>query len=54
MNHADRVLILDHGRFVADGSPETTLTPAMIGQVWGLDGHWLGEPGRRALAFSPS
>ncbi|WP_371433132.1 ABC transporter ATP-binding protein [Novosphingobium sp.] len=54
MNHADRVLILDQGRLVADGPPETTLTPAMIGEVWGLDGHWLGEPGRRALAFSPS
>lgn len=54
MNQADRVLILDQGRLVADGPPETTLTPAMIGEVWGLDGHWLGEPGRRALAFSPS
>lgn len=54
MNHADRVLILDAGRLVADGPPETTLTPSMIGEVWGLDGHWLGEPGARALAFSPA
>ena len=54
MNHADRVLILDRGRLVADGPPEAVLTPATIAEVWGLDARWLGEPGARALAFLPA
>jgi iron complex transport system ATP-binding protein len=49
MNHADRVLVLDHGRVTADGSPETALDPALIERVWGVRARWLGEPGARAL-----
>ncbi|MDR7103526.1 ABC transporter ATP-binding protein [Croceicoccus sp. BE223] len=51
MNHADRVLVLDRGRVVGDGAPLSTLTEALIGRVWQVEAHWLGEPGRRALAF---
>ena len=50
MNHADRVLVLDGGRLVIDGAPETALSPEVIAQVWGVSGHWLGEPGAQALA----
>ena len=49
MNHADRVLVLERGRLVADGPPEAALTSALIAQVWGVAAQWLGQPGARAL-----
>ncbi|WP_428028274.1 ABC transporter ATP-binding protein [Altererythrobacter sp.] len=52
MNHADRVLVLDQGRAVADGAPEQALSPEVIAQVWGVTGKWLGQPGARALVTS--
>jgi iron complex transport system ATP-binding protein len=51
MNHADRVLVLAGGELVAEGSPEAVLTEAQIAQVWGVQAHWLGEPGQRALVL---
>ena len=50
MNHADRVLVLDRGRLVADDPPAQALTSARIAAVWGVQTRWLGEDGRRALA----
>ena len=50
MNHAERVLVLDGGRLVADARPEEALAEDVIGRVWGLPVRWLGEPGARALA----
>jgi iron complex transport system ATP-binding protein len=52
MNHAQRVLVLDRGRLVADGPPEQALSTAMIAQVWGVKARWLGEPGQRALLLA--
>ena len=49
MNHADRVLVLDRGRLVADGAPAEALTERSIARVWGVDARWLGEPAARAL-----
>ena len=49
MNHADRVVVLDHRRIVADGAPEQALAEAVIAEVWGVAAHWLGEAGSRAL-----
>jgi iron complex transport system ATP-binding protein len=49
MNHADRVFVLERGRLVADGVPEVALSEALIASVWGVEAHWLGEPGARAL-----
>ena len=34
----DRLVVLDHGRVVADGSAAEALTPACLAQVFGLDG----------------
>lgn len=49
MNFADRVLVLDLGKLVADGPPEAVLTEDLISVVWGVPARWLGEPGARAL-----
>lgn len=49
MNHADRVLVLDRGTKVADGPPQTALSPQVIKQVWRVDSQWLGQPGQKAL-----
>ncbi len=49
MNHADRVMVLEHGRLAADGEPEAALAPELIARVWGVPARWLGEPGARAL-----
>ncbi|MEW4447662.1 ABC transporter ATP-binding protein [Qipengyuania sp. JC766] len=50
-NHADRVILLSEGRIHSEGEPATSLSPAGIAEVFGVEGEWLGEEGR--LAFSP-
>ena len=52
MNHADRVLVLQQGALVADGPPHTALSEAVIAQVWGVRGRWLGDAGAMALALA--
>ncbi|PNU01995.1 ABC transporter ATP-binding protein [Novosphingobium guangzhouense] len=51
MNYADRVIVLDRGRVVADGEPCHALSEAVIRQTWDCPARWLGEPGSRALAL---
>ncbi len=50
MNHADRVLVLDAGRLIADAPPTEALAAPVIAQVWGAQMRWLGQPGGYALA----
>jgi iron complex transport system ATP-binding protein len=50
MNHADRVIVLDQGRIVADDVPEQALDEAVISRVWNTNARWLGDRGARALA----
>jgi iron complex transport system ATP-binding protein len=50
MNHADRAIVLDRGRVVADGEPEESLAEPVIDKVWGVSARWFGRPGERALA----
>lgn len=52
MNHADRVLVLDAGRLVADGPPAEALSEAAIAATWGMAVRWLGEPGAMALSLT--
>ena len=49
-NWADRVLVLEHGRLVADGAPGEALSEAVIAEVWGVKARWLGEAGTLALS----
>lgn len=51
MNIADRVIVLNRGRVVADGLPEQALSVDTIGDVWRAQVQWLGEPGARALSI---
>lgn len=50
MNHAARVLVMKEGALIADGPPQSALSAAVIGDVWGVTARWLGEPGAQALA----
>jgi iron complex transport system ATP-binding protein len=43
---ADRVLLLSEGRAVSSGAPLDVLTPATIGEVWGVDAAVLASEGR--------
>jgi iron complex transport system ATP-binding protein len=38
---ADRVVILNDGRIVADGTPQTALTPQILRDVYSIDAQWL-------------
>lgn len=51
MNRADRVIVLEQGRVVADGPPAEALDARLVGRVWQVEARWLGEPGARALAL---
>lgn len=45
--YADRLIVLDQGKVVSDGSPATTLTPETIRQVWKYDPVVVMEPGQK-------
>ncbi|WDF71023.1 ABC transporter ATP-binding protein [Novosphingobium sp. KACC 22771] len=51
MNHADRVVVMEAGRVVADGPPGEALSEAVIARVWGVNASWLGPEGVRALSL---
>jgi iron complex transport system ATP-binding protein len=41
---ADRVVILNQGRIVADGPPTDALTPAVLRDVYEIEAQWLSDP----------
>lgn len=49
---ADRVIVLDAGRMVADGAPMAALTPAVMARTFGLAGLWIDGPDGPLLASS--
>lgn len=53
-NHADRVLVLDEGRLVADGTPDQALSESTIRAVFEVEARWIGEPGAMALSSYPT
>lgn len=52
-DQADAVVVVAHGRIVANGPVRTTLTPELIGEVYGVAATWTENPvtGRPMLAF---
>ncbi len=54
MNHADQVLVLNHGRVAAAGPPDQSLDAGVIARVWHIEAQWLGLQGARALAYGSS
>ena len=53
--YSDHVIVLQHGHVVAAGPTEPTLTPELIGAVYGVRADLLPHPrtGRPTIAFSP-
>lgn len=47
---ADRIAVIDGGRLVADGPPETALSPSVLKSAFGLKGRWIEAGGQRLLA----
>lgn len=39
--HADRVIVLDHGRVAADATPLTALASDVLRSVFGIEGRWI-------------
>ena len=46
----DRVLVLDHGRVVADGAPTEALSPEILAKVFKLDGALIETPAGLVVA----
>lgn len=44
---ADRVVVLNNGSIVADGTPEEALDPAVLRSVYGVETEWLVAGARR-------
>jgi iron complex transport system ATP-binding protein len=53
---ADQIVVLQAGRCVAGGSPESALTPQVIRNVFAVESFTLENPlnGRRMMVFDPS
>jgi len=52
--HADAVVVLAHGRVVANGPTAETLTPELVRAVYDVDARWIENPltGRPLLAVA--
>lgn len=50
--YADRVIVLDQGRVVADAPPVEALSPDVLRRVFGLSGRWIDGPDGPLLASS--
>ena len=49
MNHADRVIVLNHGNIAAEGPPQDALSEKMIAKVWRIAATWVESGGNSAL-----
>lgn len=49
----DRVAVMEEGRVVAEGPPETVLDEATVSRVWGVPVRRVRVDGARAMAFLP-
>ena len=51
--HADRLVVLQEGRIVADGAPREVLTASMLSEVFGLDSVIVDDPVSGRPMFVP-
>ena len=51
-NLADRVILLKEGGLLAEGAPPEALSTANLHAAFGIEAHWLGEPGAWVLSHS--
>jgi iron complex transport system ATP-binding protein len=51
--YADRVVVLSHGRLVADGPPDVTLTVPILRTVWGVEAERRRDPRTGATYLVP-
>lgn len=50
--HADRVVVIDGGRIVADGLPTTALSVERMAETFGITGRWIDAPSGPLLDLS--
>lgn len=50
--HADRVVVIDNGRIVADGPPLDALTADRLAETFGITGRWIETAGGPLLDLS--
>jgi iron complex transport system ATP-binding protein len=43
-SHADAIVVMSHGRVVASGPTEDTLTPELVREVYGVEAVWVDNP----------
>lgn len=44
--YASRMVVLNEGKIVSDGSPESVLTPSILAEVFGVHAHIIQDPER--------
>lgn len=52
--YATRVVVLSHGRIVADGAPVDILEPKLIAEVFNLSVHSIADPGSNRRLIVPT
>ncbi len=50
--HADRVVVIDRGRIVANDTPTVALSPDRLAETFGITGHWIDTPSGPLLDLS--
>lgn len=48
-HYADRLVVMQEGRIVAQGSPAEVLSPTLLAEVFGIDAHFVPDPHPQVL-----